>query len=186
MSNTNVNSKTDKYVATYLNDHLAGSVTVVDLLKHLEATHAGTELARFAAGLYADIEADRRELEGLIARLNIGESAPRQAVTWLAEKAIRLKLRLDDPAGGALRLLESLDIVAAGIDGKRALWLALAATAEDAPPFQGVDYARLEQRAEEQRGRVETVRREAARAALGAAASAASPPQGRPPGIIPA
>jgi hypothetical protein len=38
-------------VQIYLNDHLAGSVTALELLEHLEKTHAGTTMERFAAEL---------------------------------------------------------------------------------------------------------------------------------------
>ena len=63
----------------------------------------------------------------------VAESRTRKATAWLTEKVTELKLRLDDPAGGALRLLEALEAVSLGIEGKRALWRALAAAAEDAP-----------------------------------------------------
>lgn len=53
-----------------------------------------------------------------------------------------------------------------GIEGKLALWRALAAAAATAPELVGVDYALLEQRAIEQRASVETVRLDAARVAL--------------------
>ena len=156
----------DEHIATYLNDHLAGSVAALELLEHLEAAHAGTPLERFLAELRADVAADRQELEGLMDRLDIKESRTRKTSAWLAEKITELKLRLDDPAGGDLRLLESLEAVAVGIDGKRALWLALAAVAEDAPGLRLIDYQRLEKRADEQRRRVEGVRLEAAKRAL--------------------
>ena len=156
----------DEHIATYLNDHLAGSVAALELLEHLEAAHSGTPLERFFAELRADVAADQQELEGLMGRLDIAESRTRKTSAWLAEKITELKLRLDDPAGGDLRLLESLEVVAVGIDGKRALWLALAAVAEEAPGLRLVDYQRLEQRATEQRRRVEVVRLEAAKRAL--------------------
>jgi hypothetical protein len=53
-----------------------------------------------------------------------------------------------------------------GIEGKRLLWLALAAAAADTPGLVGTDYGRLERRAEEQRRGVETLRLEAARVAF--------------------
>jgi hypothetical protein len=162
------------HIATYLNDHLAGSVVALELLEHLEAAHAGTPLESFVAALRADIAADRRELESLMERLGISESSPRKATAWLAEKITQLKLRLDDPASGALRLLEALEAVQIGIQGKRALWLALDAASENAPDLRGLDYERLTRRAEEQHQRVETQRLEAARAALAAAPEKAS------------
>ena len=94
-------------------------------------------------------------------------SGPRQAATWLAAKATEVKLRWDDRAGGALRLLEAVELVESGVQGKQALWRALAAAAEDAPGLRQADYAQLERRAEDQRSRLEGVRRPAARAALG-------------------
>jgi hypothetical protein len=104
-----------------------------------------------------------------MARLHVEESRPRKATAWLAEKVTRLKLRLDDPTDGAFHLFEGLEMLGIGIEGKRGLWRALAATSEIAPELQGVDYARLEQRAKEQHDRIETVRLEVAKAALGTA-----------------
>jgi hypothetical protein len=159
----------NKAIATYLNDHLAGATAAIQLLEYLEAAHAGTPGERFFIELRADVEADRQELETLMAGLQISQSRTRQATSWLAEKVTELKLRLDDPAGGTLRIFEALEAVAIGIDGKRALWQALAAAAEDVPGLRLADYERLAQRAEEQRRRVEEVRLQAAKAALGAA-----------------
>ena len=159
----------NEYLATYLNDHLAGSVAAIELLEHLEAAYADMEIARFFAELQGNIAAERRELHGLMDRLQIAESRPRKVSAWLTEKFIELKLHLDDSARGPLRLLESLETVGLGIHGKLAMWHALNVAAADFPPLQGlVDYERLAQRAEEQRRRVEVVRLEAAKAAFAA------------------
>ena len=155
-----------EHIATYLNDHLAGATGAVELLEHLEKEHAGTEVGRLAAELHADVEADRQALKSLMERLEIAQSRTRKAAAWLGEKAAELKLRLDDPAGGSLRLFESLEALSLGIEGKKSLWRALATAAEEAPELQVADYEELIRRAEEQRSRVETARLEAARRAL--------------------
>jgi hypothetical protein len=155
-----------EHVATYLNDHLAGSVVALELLEHLEATHANTPLAGFFSKLRADITADRLELESLMDRLQIAESRTRKASAWFAEKVTALKLRLDDPADGDLRLFESLEALSLGIEGKKALWKALSTAAKEAPALQLVDYVRLIGRAEEQRSRVEAMRLDTAKKAL--------------------
>jgi hypothetical protein len=78
-----------------------------------------------------------------------------------------LKMRLDDSAHGPLRLLESLEAVELGINGKLTLWRALIAATEVSPALRGVlDYQRLAQRATEQIERVEVHRLKAAKAAL--------------------
>jgi len=156
----------DKHLGIYLNDHLAGSTAALELLEHLEASHAGTDLARFVAGLRGDIEADRGELEGLLRQLQVTQSPVRKASAWVAGKVTDLKLRLDDREGGALRLFEALDALSIGIEGKRLLWRALSTLAQELPALRTLDYGRLIARAEEQRGRVEEVRLEAARQAL--------------------
>jgi hypothetical protein len=154
-------------LATYLNDHLAGSVVALELLDHLEEDGAGTAEASILADVHADIEADRQELEAFMAQRGIAVSAPRKATGWLVEKLSELKLRLDDAGDGALRRLEALETVSLGIAGKQALWHALAAAAEDAPELNGLDYARLGRRAETQREMVERLRLHAAKEALG-------------------
>lgn len=156
----------DDHIATYLNDHLAGSVVAVELMENLEALYAGKPIADFVAKLRADVEADVQELESLMGHLEISESRTRKASAWVTEKFTQLKLRLDDPAHGELRLFESLEALSLGIEGKRSLWLALSAAAEVSPQLRIIDYQRLQQRAEEQRARVEEKRLELARRAL--------------------
>jgi hypothetical protein len=159
----------NKHLATYLSDHLAGSTVALELLTHLEKAHADTATAGLLTELHADIEADRQELEALMERLHVAESSPRKVMGWLTERITQLKLRLDDPSDGAFRLLESLEVLALGIEGKQGLWKALAAVAMHMPELQGMDYERLTQRAEDQRGRVEGMRLEAAKEAFVAA-----------------
>ncbi|HEY8188401.1 MAG TPA: hypothetical protein VIF64_20190 [Pyrinomonadaceae bacterium] len=154
------------HIATYLNDHLSGAVIAIELLEHLEGGYANTPIAEFFSKLRAEIEADRQELESLMDHLQIAQSRTRKASAWFAEKFTELKLRLDDRAGGDLRLFESLEALSLGIEGKRSLWLALSKVAEETPTLRAVDYERLTQRAEEQRSRVEVMRLDTARTAL--------------------
>ena len=154
-------------LATYLNDHLAGSVLALELLDHLVVERTEAAEARILADVRAEILADRQLLEAFMARLSIAVSRPRQATAWLTEKLSELKLLLDDPGHGALRRLEALEAVSLGILGKQALWQALSAAAADAPELDQLDYADLVRRATEQHRVVETLRLHAAREALG-------------------
>lgn len=156
----------NEHIATYLNDHLAGSVVALELLDHLEATHSESSLSAFFKQLREDVAADRDELQTLMDHLDIGESRTRKASAWLAEKITELKLRFDDPKDGPLRLFESLEALSLGIEGKRSLWIALTAAVEKSPSLRILDYERLTQRAQDQRDRVETLRIETAKKAL--------------------
>ena len=91
----------NKSLATYLNDHLAGSVVALELLDHLEEDGAGTAEAAILADVHANIEADRQELEAFMAQLGIAVSAPKKATGWLIEKLGEVKLHLDDVGDGA-------------------------------------------------------------------------------------
>jgi hypothetical protein len=158
----------DTHVATYVNDHLAGSVAALELLGQLEKAHASTSVGQVVAALRADIEEDRQELETLRGRLKVSASLPRRAMAWLAEKAAEVKLKIDDPSGGAFHLMETMEALVLGIEGKAALWRALAIASEHNPRLRGPDYAHLERRASEQQQRAEKVRLDAAREALAA------------------
>jgi hypothetical protein len=155
----------EQHLSTYLSDHLAALAAALELLEHLERLHTGKATDGFVAELRADITADRKELEALMARLHISVSPPRKVAAWVTEKLTELKLRLDAPENLALRRLEALEAISIGIEGKRLLWLALDAAAEDVPQLR-IDYDRLRRRAEDQRERVEVHRREAAKAVL--------------------
>ena len=152
-----------EHLATYLNDHLAGSNVAVELVDHLMSENP--DLKPSLSALKKDIEDDREQLKGLMARLNIAESRVRKAGSWIAESVAEVKLEVDDDPHGPLRRLERLEALALGIDGKVALWRAL----EAAPPndaLSGFDFELLIRRGQEQRSRVEVLRVHTARAAL--------------------
>jgi hypothetical protein len=158
----------NKHLAIYLNDHLAGAEGALELLSHLEAAQADTTVGGLLSQLHTEIEADRQELEHLMARLDITVSVPHKASAWLAEKVANVKLQLDDNTDGTMRLFEGLEWLEIGIAGKRALWRALAVAGETVPELQRLEYDHLIERAEDQRRRVEVMRLEAAKGALGA------------------
>jgi hypothetical protein len=151
-------------LAIYLNDHLAGSVVALQLMDYLRESNKETDLTRFLDELHADVTADRDVLQDLMERLEIAASTPRTAFAWLTEKFGEIKLRLDDPSGGPLHVLEALEAIAIGIDGKRALWRALSAA--HVGFLSETELQALAQRAAEQRDRVESYRLEAAAIAL--------------------
>ena len=101
-----------------------------------------------------------------MARLEVSESGTQKATAWLGEKVFRVLLPLNDKSSGALNLLLTLEALALGLQGRRALWLALSTAAQETAALQGLDYQTMVKRAEDQRERVEKLRLEAAGKAL--------------------
>ena len=153
-------------LSSYLNDHLAGSVGAVELLKRLIETYEAKPLGRFFTELLDEIEIDRGKLQELIDKLDVEESAVRKAGAWIAEKISRSKIQLDEAREGEMGLFLALEALALGITGKLSLWRALAAASEATVQLRALDYAELEQRAREQFDRVEAKRLEVARKVL--------------------
>ena len=139
---------------------------MLELLSHVASAYAGTDAEALAAELRGEVTADRKELEKLMEALEISQSATRKASAWVGEKLGVLKLKVDDLKAGALRLLEATDAMSVGIEGKRLLWVALRRAAGDDPRLRVLDYDRLEERALDQRRRVENLRLKAAAEAL--------------------
>jgi hypothetical protein len=154
-------------LARYLNDHLAGSVAAIELVEHLAGISKGTERERFFVTLLGEIKDDQKVLKQLLRGLGETESKARKTAAWLTEKVGQAKLKLDDPGTGELRLLEALDTLALGIQGKLALWRALAVAGDRVPQLRQLDLPQLELRARDQHNRVEAQRLEAARSAFG-------------------
>lgn len=153
-------------LATYLNDHLAGSVGALDLLDHLARESEGGEDVSLFRALHQEIAAEQAQLRELLRELGGEESGVRKAAGWVAEKVTRLKLRWDDPGDEGLRRFEALEALALGITGKLSLWRALAAVADGIPVLQRLDLALLQRRSEDQYAAVERRRLAAAREAF--------------------
>jgi hypothetical protein len=151
---------------TYLNDHLAGSVAALELLDYLIRLQRGTEGERTLAAVRTEVEEDQQTLQNLLGEVGGKESRVRKAAAWLSEKLVQAKLRLDDPGTGELRMLEALEALALGIQGKAALWRALAVASAPIPQIRGLDFAALEARAEDQFRRVDGLRLQTAPVAL--------------------
>jgi hypothetical protein len=149
---------------TYLNDHLAGSMSAIQMLERAVDEHGDTALGAQLAALLTAIREDQEALRGSIERLGYPEHSFKQAGAWLAEKVGRLKVGgSDDSPLARLELFETLSL---GLQGKLKLWRALRAALPKHPQLEELDLARLERRGQEQHDLVEAWRIEAAEAAL--------------------
>jgi hypothetical protein len=151
-------------LATYLQDHLAGSVHAVGLLEFMRDEHPREPLGQFASDLLIEIESDRDVLRRLAERLGSGSSGSKELGTWFGERLSRVKLHHHTDDG--LGTFEALEFLELGIGGKLALWRALGAAAPTDARLKGIDFEHLAARAKLQQSQVEERRLEAAHAAL--------------------
>jgi hypothetical protein len=155
-----------RFLQIYLRDHLAAALAGTELAKRAAGNNRRTELGAILEELAREIDEDRRTLVELMGQLRIEPDQLKMMVAWSVEKVARLK-----PNGQLLRysplsrLLE-LEVLLAGIEGKHALWTALRATARRGHVLDTAQLKHLEERALDQRSRVEALRLEAARDAF--------------------
>ena len=151
----------------YLNDHFAGATFGVQLARRASRRNAGTELGTFLAdSLLPEIVDDRRTLRMLMGRLGLRPSRGKVAAASFTEKVSRLKPNGELRRYSPLSRLVELEGLAAGIEGKRALWLALCEVRDRDRRLADVDFSGLAQRAQSQRDRLEQFRLAAAAEAL--------------------
>jgi hypothetical protein len=155
-----------KHLSIYLNDHLAGSVTGVELARRALANNRGTPYEEFLEWLFAQISEDRRSLIRLVHRTGVRRNAAKEAVAWTLEKAARLKPNGRLIGYSPLSRLVEIEGLWMGVNGKLSIWRALVAVADADPRLEAIWLIELEARAEEQLRRIDEHRRHAARDAL--------------------
>jgi hypothetical protein len=121
----------NRYLAIYLNDHLAGSTVGVELVRRAAREHPG-ELGVFLGRLAHEIEEDRATLLDVMGELGVREQRARTAAAWAAEKIGRLKPNGHLMQRSPLTPLVELEGLELGVFGKRRMWLVLAALTHDA------------------------------------------------------
>ena len=156
-----------KNLDSYLNDHLAGSVSALEVIAHWAEAHKGERLGSFFAETEAEIKADQEALRDVMRTLGVEESKVRKAGAWAAEKVGRARLIIAGDEPGSLGLVLTLEGLIMGVTAKKLLWISLAAA--KLPPLNTCNFERLQQRAEQQVERLEAERLAAARQAFGGA-----------------
>jgi len=133
---------------SYLNDHLAGSVSALELIEHWAHLHDGKPLGEFFVQIEAEIRADQDKLREVMRCLQIEESNVRKAGAWAAEKLGRVQLMIAGDEPDSLGLVLTLEGLVMGITAKKLLWRALAAA--NSPQLSRYDFEELQRRAEQQ------------------------------------
>ena len=154
-----------RLLGIYLNDHLAGAVVGVELVKRIAKQNQGNDYGEEASRRAEEIKWERGQLAEIMKRLDIRRKKLRLGGAWIAEKAGRLKPNGQVRGYSPLSRLVELEGLMLGITGKLGAWRSLRTVAGE--DLKGIDLEKLIALAEGQRDRVEALRIRAAREAFG-------------------
>jgi hypothetical protein len=149
-------------LAIYLNDHLSGAVVGVELARRTARNNRGTPYGTPLARLAEEIAEDRKTLEMIMRRLDIGIDRGKVTLAWGAEKLGRLKLNGRVIGYSPLSRVEELELLAVGVEGKLALWRTFTRGNGLDARLAEIDFSALLRRAQSQRRRLERQRVKAA------------------------
>jgi len=156
-----------KDLNSYLNDHLAGSVSALELIAHWAETHKGKRLGTFFVEIEKEIKADQDALRDVMSTLGIEESKMRKAGAWAAAKVGRARMIIAGDEPGSLGLVLTLEGLIMGVTGKKMMWAAV--DAAKLLPGNTYNFEQLKRRAEQQVERIEAERISAVRQAFAGA-----------------
>jgi len=145
-----------KDLDSYLNDHLAGSISALELIAHWADVHKGEPLGSFFVETEREIKADQDTLRDVMRTLGVEESKIRQAGAWAAEKVGRARLMIAGDEQGSLGLVLTLEGLIMGVTGKKLMWRAVAVA--KLPRLKSYNFEQLQRRAEQQIERIEAER----------------------------
>ncbi len=153
-------------IEVYLTDHLALATAGRNLAEQAADRHRSDELGELLAPLAAEIKADYETLEQLIEDMNVDKSASKTALAEVGSKLAAPKFSAEGAGNEHLGDFITLETLATGVSGKRAMWKALQKVTDAYPELQALDLADLEARADDQYSRLESKRLELAPLAL--------------------
>ena len=150
-----------KNLDSYLNDHLAGSISALEVIDHWAEVHKGEPVSSFFVEIKAHIKADQETLRDIMRALEVEESKIRKAGAWAAEKVGRARLIIAGDEPGSLGLVLTLEGLIMDVTGKKLMWASLAAA--KLPRLSSYNFEELQRWAELQIERIEAERISAVR-----------------------
>ncbi len=155
----------DRFLAIYLNDHLAGATIGVELARRLRSSNqSDPEMGQPLARICKEIEADRDALVQLMEHLQIDRDKVKPALAKVGERLGRLKLNGQIIGYSPLSRVLELEVLSGLVGGKMQLWNALEQSF--GASFGGFDFHDLAARADSQGQRLEDLHLAAAKRVL--------------------
>ena len=152
-------STDDHLLGVYLHDHLAGAAGGLELVRHAADEQRDTPAGPVLARLAVDVEQDRDSLREILTDLGMADRHPHETLTWLGEKALRLKPNGQLLGRSPLTSLIELETLRVALEGKRAGWVSLRLLADNDSRLDAAQLDTLIARGIEQADTVEELRR---------------------------
>lgn len=151
-----------RLLGIYLNDHLAGATSGLELARRCRSANADSDLGRYLDGFIDEVMEDRRLLETVMEKLGVTANPAKVLAGWTLEKVGRLKWNGRLMGYSPLSRLEELEALALGVEGKLSLWRTLKRLRGRNPSLAEIDLAPAIARGERQRAALEKLRQAAA------------------------
>src|SRR4051794_31346229 len=141
-------------LSVYLNNHLGAAAGGVELFRRVARQHSATPDGDALSALARDVEEDRQSLRQMMARLDVSESVPHQALMWVGEKAGRLKPNGYLLSRSPLSDVIELEALRSAVAGKLSGWQTLRAISVRETRLDRKELETLIERANSQMGRL--------------------------------
>jgi hypothetical protein len=152
----------DRLLSVYLHDHLAGAAGGVELVKRAAKEQQGTPAGVTLAQLAVEVEQDRETLRAILSDLGMSDHHVHESLTWLAEKASRLKPNGQLIGRSPLTSLIEIETLRIALQGKLSGWISLRLLADHDPRLDAEQLDALIARGIDQNDRTEDLRRSVA------------------------
>lgn len=157
----------DRLLKIYLNDHLAGSMAGLELVKRAHGNNPEGALGEFLGRLERELQEDRAFLEEVVDALELGREPYKVIAAWVAEKVGRFKLNGQIRGYSDLSRVVELEGLKIGVSGKLSMWEALRHMRDHESRLAVLDFDRMIKRAEAQLAELERFRLQATTQAFG-------------------
>ncbi|WP_328333507.1 DUF892 family protein [Kribbella sp. NBC_00382] len=145
-------------LATYLQDHYAGSSAGIELFKRAADQQTDPVVRTALAKMVQEVEEERTALERYLAAVGAKPDQLKNAGAWMAEKLARLKPNGEILRRSPLSDLVELETLRIAVEGKAAGFRILRSLADDEPGFDAAELDSLLTQVAQQIEDLETLR----------------------------
>lgn len=153
----------DRLLASYINNHLAGSVAGIELARRCLVSSRGTELGIFLQQLVHEMEEERSLLKQLLDKLGLPEQSVKKLGAWVFEKLGEIAIGDYARKHPALAQVFELEGVLLGSTARHGLWTLLEICRGTDERINFIDFGFYRSRAEKHCRELERHRQMAAR-----------------------